>query len=136
MSSTGTVKKWMEDKGFGFILPEGGGDDIFIHKNQLVDCEVLHEGDAVAFDKEYNERQGKYKASNCTVTSSAGGAGGCGGDSWGGCAYGGNVGGVGYDGGAYGGAPAYGGADGGYGGYAGGKGDGRYDPYATGKGWP
>ena len=80
MSMTGTVKKWIEDNGFGFITPEDGGDDVFIHRTQLADAEALEQGETVSFDKEYDDRKGKYKASNCTVTSSGGGGGG----GWGG----------------------------------------------------
>merc|ERR1712138_365959 len=74
MSSTGVVKKFMEDKGFGFITPDDGGDDVFIHIKQ-VDGGELSEGDKVSFDNEWNDRKGKYNANNCTVLSSGGGGG-------------------------------------------------------------
>ena len=64
-----------------FFFPEDGGDDVFIHCKQLVDAEVLEQGDTVSFDREHDDRKGKHKASNCTVTSSGGGGGGGG---WGG----------------------------------------------------
>lgn len=76
MSKTGTVKKFFEDKGFGFIVPDEGGDDVFIHVNALVNCEGLGQGDAVTFDTEWDDRKGKYKASNCSVSGGGSGGGG------------------------------------------------------------
>lgn len=76
MSKTGTVKKFFEDKGFGFIVPDDGGDDVFIHVKDLVNAEGLEQGDQVTFDTEYDDRKGKYKASNCSSTGGGGGGGG------------------------------------------------------------
>merc|ERR1712226_1083787 len=76
MSATGTVKKFMEDKGFGFITPDDGGDDLFIHIKQCNGAESLSEGDKVSYDAEWNDRKGKMAAANCTVTSGGGGGGG------------------------------------------------------------
>lgn len=46
--STGTVKFFNDAKGFGFITPEEGGKDVFVHVNDL-DTEIT-EGDRVTFD--------------------------------------------------------------------------------------
>ncbi len=48
---TGTVKWFNDEKGFGFITPAGGGDDLFVHfKAILTDgFKVLKEGQKVSF---------------------------------------------------------------------------------------
>ncbi|MBN2096574.1 cold shock domain-containing protein [Candidatus Peregrinibacteria bacterium] len=49
----GTIKK-LNDRGFGFITPEGEDKDVFFHGNDLVDAEFnnLSEGQKVTFEKE------------------------------------------------------------------------------------
>jgi CspA family cold shock protein len=51
---TGTIKKLIADKGFGFITAEGLAKDLFFHSNSLngVRFVELHEGDSVSFDTE------------------------------------------------------------------------------------
>ncbi len=51
---TGTIKKIIAEKGFGFITAEGLAKDLFFHTNSLVDVQFdeLREGDAVTFDTE------------------------------------------------------------------------------------
>ena len=49
----GTVKFFNNSKGFGFITPEDGSKDIFVHANGLVD--EINEGDKVS----YNTEEGK-----------------------------------------------------------------------------
>mmetsp|Transcript_2699 Transcript_2699/g.5822 ORF Transcript_2699/g.5822 Transcript_2699/m.5822 type:complete len:110 (+) Transcript_2699:70-399(+) len=109
MASTGTVKKFVEEKGFGFITPDEGGEDVFIHLRQCNGAERLNEGDRVSYDLVWNDRQGKMQGQNCTVQ---GGEGGSGGGDYGG--YGGGYGG--------------GGGDWGKGGKGKGKGN-SYNPY-------
>ncbi|KAL9138830.1 cold shock domain [Amphidinium carterae] len=77
MASTGVVKKWNEEKGFGFISPENGGDDLFAHRTALMDdLKSLVEGDKVEFDERYDERKGKTRAENVRVMGGGGGGGG------------------------------------------------------------
>lgn len=45
---TGKVKFFNEQKGFGFIVPEDGGKDVFVHSSGLVDR--ISEGDTVQFE--------------------------------------------------------------------------------------
>ncbi len=51
MRSTGTVKFFNETRGFGFIAPESGEKDIFVHQSAIQgEGVVLNEGDRVEFD--------------------------------------------------------------------------------------
>ena len=54
---TGIVKK-KNEKGFGFITPDGETQDLFFHKNDLVGVtfEELNEGDRVTFDKAQTDK--------------------------------------------------------------------------------
>ena len=45
----GTVKFFNNDKGFGFITPEGGGKDVFVHANDLGGA-TIQEGSKVEFE--------------------------------------------------------------------------------------
>jgi len=49
---TGTVKWFNEKKGFGFIIPEAGGEDIFVHYSAIESdgYRTLDEGQGVEFD--------------------------------------------------------------------------------------
>lgn len=46
----GKIKWFNWEKGFGFITPEGGGEDVFIHKTGLLSGVQVDEGDSVEFD--------------------------------------------------------------------------------------
>jgi CspA family cold shock protein len=58
---TGTVKFYNATKGFGFIQPEDGGKDVFVHASALERAGVSHlaEGQKVSFDTENDSRSGK-----------------------------------------------------------------------------
>jgi cold shock protein len=67
--ATGTVKWFNDAKGYGFIEPEGGGKDLFVHHSQISGdgFKTLAEGAKVEFEP----REGAKgpEASNVTVTS-------------------------------------------------------------------
>ncbi|KAB7727072.1 cold-shock protein [Rudanella paleaurantiibacter] len=48
MAQTGKVKFYNESKGFGFIKPDAGGPDVFVHATGLID--QINENDVVTFD--------------------------------------------------------------------------------------
>jgi CspA family cold shock protein len=52
MMTTGTVRKWFEAKGYGFLQPQEGGADVFVHANQLKRSGVskLEVGERVEFE--------------------------------------------------------------------------------------
>lgn len=66
---TGTVKFFNADKGFGFITPDGGGNDIFVHVSavQASGLESLKDGQKVSFDTEPDRRGKGPKAINLSV---------------------------------------------------------------------
>ena len=64
--TTGTVKFYNGQKGFGFIQPDDGGKDVFVHATALERAGIrnLVEGQKVSFDIEEDRRTGKVAASN------------------------------------------------------------------------
>ena len=63
--ATGTVMWFNMAKGFGFIAPDGGGQDVFVHVSAVErsGMSALNEGDRLEFDIEV-DRRGKYSAVN------------------------------------------------------------------------
>ena len=63
---TGTVKFYNSQKGFGFIQPDDGGKDVFVHATALERAGMrgLVEGQKISFDVETDRRSGKDAASN------------------------------------------------------------------------
>jgi cold shock protein len=57
----GTVKFYNPQKGFGFITPDAGGSDVFVHATALerAGMQDLQEGQKVSFDTEKDSRSGK-----------------------------------------------------------------------------
>eukprot|EP00906_Rhabdomonas_costata_P010694 RCo015044 len=66
MVRTGVVRKWLDDKGFGFITPDDGGEDIFVHQTEVKSegFRSLQEGEAVEFDTTTD--RGREKAVSVT----------------------------------------------------------------------
>ena len=62
--SNGTVKFFNEDKGFGFITPDDGGKDVFVHVKGLNGTSI-NEGDKVSYD--VVEGQKGLNAANVTL---------------------------------------------------------------------
>ncbi len=63
--AVGTVKFFNTTKGFGFIAPEGGGKDVFVHISAVERSGMnsLSDGQKVSFDLE-RDRQGRDSAAN------------------------------------------------------------------------
>src|ERR1700712_683794 len=122
--SSGTVKWFNTAKGFGFIQPDDGGSDVFVHISAVEQAGLrgLNEGDQVSFELEQDRRSGKLSAGQLVVTGQgAAPARGPGGGGGGGFDRPRGGGGGGFSGGGGGG---YGGGGGGGGGYGGGGGGG------------
>lgn len=113
---TGTVKWFNSTKGFGFISPDGGGEDLFVHQTSIKTdgFRSLAEGEAVEFHVEGGD-DGRTKAIDVTGPNGAPPQGAPRQE----MGYGRGGGGGGYD-------QGYGGGGGGYGGgFGGGRGGGR-----------
>lgn len=65
----GTVKFYNDQKGFGFIEPEDGSKDVFVHATALERAGIsgLVEGQKVSFDTELDSRSGKTAVANIEV---------------------------------------------------------------------
>jgi CspA family cold shock protein len=68
--ANGVVKWFNPAKGFGFIQPENGGEDVFVHIAAVERSGIsgLNEGDQVAYELEEDRRSGKTSAGNLRVT--------------------------------------------------------------------
>lgn len=63
--ATGTVKFFNSDKGFGFITPEDGGSDVFVHVSSLLQAGgSLRDGQKVSYEIGQDRKTGKAKAEN------------------------------------------------------------------------
>jgi len=62
----GTVKWFNPSKGFGFIQPDGGGADVFVHISAVerAGLYTLNEGQKVSFEEERDPKRGKTSAVN------------------------------------------------------------------------
>ena len=64
--TNGTVKFYNDQKGFGFIQPDDGGKDVFVHATALERAGIrgLVEGQKVTFDTAEDRRSGKIAVNN------------------------------------------------------------------------
>jgi CspA family cold shock protein len=64
--TTGTVKWFNATKGFGFIQPENGGKDVFVHISAVErsDLGSLSDGQRISFELERDRRTGRESAVN------------------------------------------------------------------------
>ncbi len=65
--ATGTVKFFAQDKGFGFITPDSGGPDVFVHISAVGFGASLTDGQKVSYDVGQDRKTGKSKAENVSV---------------------------------------------------------------------
>jgi CspA family cold shock protein len=69
MMATGTVKWFNGQKGYGFIQPDDGGKDVFVHISAVERAGLSHlnEGQKVSFDLIADRKTGKSNADNLRV---------------------------------------------------------------------
>ncbi|MBA8841674.1 cold-shock protein [Ochrobactrum sp. RH2CCR150] len=61
----GTVKFFNQNKGFGFITPDDGGSDVFVHVSSLLQAGgSLRDGQKVSYEIGQDRKTGKAKAEN------------------------------------------------------------------------
>jgi CspA family cold shock protein len=67
--TTGTVKFYNDRKGFGFIQPDDGSTDVFVHATALerAGISALREGQKVNFDTQTDPRSGKTAVNKLEV---------------------------------------------------------------------
>ena len=67
--STGTVKWYNATKGYGFIAPDDGGKDVFVHVSAVERAGLsgLNDGQSISYEIEVDERRGKSSAVNLKV---------------------------------------------------------------------
>jgi CspA family cold shock protein len=70
LMAVGTVKFFNVNKGFGFISPDDGGKDVFVHVTAVERSGMgsLREGQKVSFETETDRRSGKTAATNLKPT--------------------------------------------------------------------
>jgi CspA family cold shock protein len=63
----GVVVGFKDDRGFGFIRPDGGGGDVFVHVRDIANADKLNQGQRVSFEIVTDDRRGKPRADKVRV---------------------------------------------------------------------
>ena len=61
---SGTVRNWFDSshaKGYGFIIPDIDGEDVFVHRQNVMNATYLAAGDTVTYELQVNQRKNKDK---------------------------------------------------------------------------
>jgi CspA family cold shock protein len=65
--STGRAIFFDLARGFGFIRPDDGGGDVFVHARDIANADKLNQGQRVSFETVTDEKRGKLRADRVRV---------------------------------------------------------------------
>jgi CspA family cold shock protein len=65
--SVGTVVGFKDEQGYGFIRPDDGGGDVFVHARNIANADKLNQGQRVSFETVTDEKRGKLRADRVRV---------------------------------------------------------------------
>jgi CspA family cold shock protein len=63
----GVVTGFKDDQGYGFIRPDDGGGDVFVHARNIANADKLNQGQRVSFEIVTDDRRGKPRADRVRV---------------------------------------------------------------------
>ncbi len=65
--ASGFCVGWNDARGFGFVRPDQGGADVFVHRRDIANAITLQQGTRVSFEIIMDERRGKPRADGVRV---------------------------------------------------------------------
>ncbi len=65
--TTGVCVGWNEERGYGFLRPDIGGADVFVHRRDIKNAMMLSQGVRVSFEVIEDDRRGKPRAVGARV---------------------------------------------------------------------
>jgi CspA family cold shock protein len=65
--ATGFCVGWNEERGYGFLRPDEGGGDVFVHRRDIKNAMMLSQGTKVLFEIVIDERRSKPRADSVRV---------------------------------------------------------------------
>lgn len=63
----GVVVGFKDEQGYGFIRPDDGGGDVFVHARNIANADKLNQGQRVSFELVTDDRRGKPRADKVRV---------------------------------------------------------------------